>query len=109
MSGSRAITPTPGSLEFVVVTSFTAFRVHAEECPPCAQVHLSIIRGWDWAERRPQRQDGSQGDLDPARPIPMGRIFSSWWERACPAGRQLLRAWHEACQEAAPLPRGRAA
>lgn len=57
-----------------------AFRQHAEGCAPCERVRLGVCAGCPPAMR-------------------MAEAFATWWETACDAGRPLLEAWHDACEE----------
>ena len=103
----RAAHEAPYRVEFLVVTTFGAFRVHAEQCAPCEEVRCAISKGWEWTERTsvhpPTPGSGSTGGgPDPRRPIPMAGIVAGWWAHACQEGRELLKLWHDACQETRP-------
>lgn len=61
-----------------VVGTFTMFRQHAEDCERCEVVRRQIGHGWDIK-------------------LPMAPLVDSWWNRACPRGKELLSSWVDVC------------
>lgn len=66
-------------IEFSVVTAYTAFRRHADDCPRCEAVRTRISAGWS-----------------PTASV--AQLFDGWWRDCCEDGQDLLGDWHDECE-----------